>query len=406
MTDIEAWREPTSPTTEPEPRGPDGPDDDLARLRTLPPLVFAGECDELRQRLARVARGEGFVLQGGLRARTYGRDTADVIRDALCTVTQMSVLLTYAASAPVVKLSQVSHTDGLSSPLPRYQTSATVLNLVRAFTAGGYAGLAQVHAWNSEFVEGCASRARYGALMRHVGRALDFMGAYGFDLEGSAQAEFYASHETGSLPYETALTRVDSRSGRSYNTDSHHVWVDCGPRGMDAATLEYVAGLHNPLGVVLGPDSAPEEVLAPLERLDPGREAGRLTLVARMGVEALRHALPAVVEKVNAEGHQVVWVCDPIHPVTARAANGTSPGSGDFDRVRTEVGVFFEVLRELGAHPGGLHVQLAGPEPAEGEGAASPPSPVPHLGRAQALELAFQVAETYCGPEEGGPASL
>ncbi|EST21297.1 hypothetical protein N566_27490 [Streptomycetaceae bacterium MP113-05] len=404
MTDIETWRD--HPVRE-RLYGPTvaRAHADAAELHSLPPLVFAGECDLLKDRLARVARGEAFVLQGGLHARTYGRETADAIRDTLRTMMQMSALLTYATAVPVVKVSRIAHFTDPLCMVPRYQTSAAALNLVRAFASGGYAGLTQVHAWNREFVEASPSRSRYAPLTAKLGRALDFMKACGTDPGGAADAEFFASHEARLLDYETALTRIDSRAGGSYNTAGHFVWLGERTGDLDGAVVDYLASIRNPIGIVFGPDTGPEEVLAPLDRLDPEREAGRLTLVVRMGPGRVRDTLPAVIQKVTAEGHQAAWLCDAMHGGIPPRGRRVQPGPRTFADVLDEITGFFEVHRELGTHPGGLHVELTGREiggpedrglqrhPAPDRVMSLPPAPC--LSRAGALDLAFLVAETF-----------
>lgn len=410
MADIETWRESPQAGAVP-PARPDSPrpQADTTDLRTLPPLVFAGECDLLRSRLARVARGEAFVLQGGLHANTYGRQTADGIRDALRTMLQMSALLTYATTVPVVKVSRIAHAAGPPRPLPRYQTSAAALNLVRALASGGYGGLRQVHAWNREFVATSPSRAVYEPLTARLGRALDFMTACGSPVEDPADVEFFASHEAGELAYESALTRIDSRAGEPYNTAGHLVSLDVRDGGPGSRFLDYLAAVRNPIALVLGPGTGPEEAVAPLERLDPSREAGRITFVVRMGADAVRDTLPTVIQKVMAQGHQAAWICDALHPGTPRTRGGRPAGPRTFDDVLDEVTAFFRVHRELATHPGGLHVELTGREsgPRAGRGlqrhppagaAAPAPAQAPRLTRDGALDLAFQVAGAYRAP--------
>jgi 3-deoxy-7-phosphoheptulonate synthase len=371
-------------------------------LRRLPPLVFAGECDLLKERLARVARGEAFLLHGGLRVPQNGRDTADAVRDALRTVMQVSALLTYAAAVPVVKVSSIA--DGAGSPYTadRYHASAASLNLIRAFASGGYAGLRQVHAWNRDFVAHSPFRSGYAPLTAQLGRALDFMNACGSAPEDLAEVELFASHEAGPLEYETAMTRVDSRSGREYNTAGHLLLLGEGTDDLDATSVDYLADVRNPIGVVLGPRSGPDEALAALDRLDPAHEAGRLTFVVRMGAEAVRDALPAVVQKVTAQGHQVGWICDAMHSGRPAGRDGGRPAPRTFEDLLAEVTGFFEVHRELGTHAGGLHLKLAG-RPNGGPGHAGlrrhhGPGPVdtastaPCLAPEGALDLAFLLA--------------
>jgi 3-deoxy-7-phosphoheptulonate synthase len=400
MTNIETLQ--TRPAAVRPKRSQDArPHPEEEELRALPPLVFAGECDLLRERLAQVARGEAFVLQGGLPALTYGRETADVVRDQLRTMLQMSALLTYAASVPVLRVSRLAHLPGALRMVPRYQTSAAALNLVRAFASGGYGGLREVHDWNREFVTASPSRAAYAPLTAQLGRALDFMTACGTAAGEHPGEECFASHEARKLAYESALTRIDSRAGQPYNTASHFLWAGGGARGLEEEFVDYLATVRNPIGITLGPGVGSDEALAALDRLDPAREAGRITFLVRMGA-AIRDTLPALIRKVTARGHRAAWICDAMHPGDPESATGRA-GPRTFDDVLDEVAGFFEVHRELGTYPGGLHVELTahpGAAPADpGLQRHTPPGgtgalpPIPRLSRAGALDLAFLVAD-------------
>jgi 3-deoxy-7-phosphoheptulonate synthase len=320
--------------------------DVLADLESYPPLVFAGECDQLRDRLAAVAKGEAFLLQGGDCAEAFDAVSAEHIRAKLKTLLQMSAVLTYAASVPVVKIGRIAGQyskprskstetrDGVTLPTYRgdsvngfdfteaaripdperlkrmYHASASTLNLVRAFTTGGYADLRQVHAWNQDFVKSSPSGQRYEALAREIDNALNFMKACGTDPAEFKAVEFYASHEALLLDYESSLTRTDSRTERLYDTSGHMVWVGERTRQMDGAHIEFISKIRNPIGVKLGPTTTVDEALGYIDRLDPDREPGRLTFIVRMGADKVRDNLPELVEKVTASGATVVWVTD------------------------------------------------------------------------------------------------
>jgi 3-deoxy-7-phosphoheptulonate synthase len=410
----------------------------VSELRSYPPLVFAGEADQLKDRIAAVARGEAFLLTGGDCAETFAGVTADAIRAKLKTLLQMAVVLTYAASLPVVKVgriagqyskprsSSVETRDGVTLPAYRgdsvngfdftpeartpdpkrllrmYQASASTLNLVRAFTTGGYADMRQVHAWNQDFVAGSPSGERYEVLAGEIDRALQFMRACGTDPEEFRAVEFYAAHEGLVLPYESALTRIDSRTGNPYATSGHYIWIGERTRDLDGAHVEYFSRISNPIGIKLGPKTSPDDALSYLDRLDPHREPGRLSFIVRMGAGQVREKLPALVEKVRGEGHQVAWICDPMHGNTFEAPSGHK--TRRFDDVLDEVKGFFEVHHGLGSHPGGIHVELTGEDVTECVGGGEEIAfdalhqryetlCDPRLNRSQSLDLAFLVAE-------------
>ncbi len=414
--------------------------DVLAELESYPPLVFAGECDQLRARLGAVARGEAFLLQGGDCAEAFDAVSADQIRNKLKTLLQMGAVLTYAGSVPVVKVGRIAGQyskprskptetrDGVTLPVYRgdsvngfaftpeartpdpqrlkrmYHASAATLNLVRAFTTGGYADLRQVHAWNRDFVRSSPSGQRYEALAREIDRALRFMHACGVDPEQFKAVELYSSHEALILDYESALTRVDSRTGQLYDVSGHMVWIGERTRQLDGAHLEFASRIRNPIGVKLGPSSTAEDALTLVERLDPDREPGRLTFITRMGADRVRDRLPELVEKVTASGALVGWVCDPMHGNTFEAASGHK--TRRFDDVLDEVKGFFEVHHGLGTHPGGIHVELTGDDVTECVGGGDEifvddlhqryeTACDPRLNRSQSLDLAFLVAEMY-----------
>jgi 3-deoxy-7-phosphoheptulonate synthase len=412
--------------------------DALSELRRQPPLVFAGECDALTERLSAATRGEAFVLTGGDCAETFAANTADSIRARLKTVLQMSMVLTYAASLPVVKLGRVAGQyfkprstptetrDGLELPsyfgdavnaiefdadsrrpdpqrlLRTYNASAAALNLIRAFTQGGYADVRQVHAWNQDFVRDSPAGQRYEKMAQDIERALAFMQACGADPEEFHRADFYAAHEALCLDYEKALTRIDSRTGTPYDVSGHFLWIGERTRQADGAHLHFASVIRNPIGVKVGPTATPEDVVSLAERLNPERTSGRLTLITRMGAGKIRSTLPKIVEAVQASGHPVVWVCDPMHGNTRQAASGHKTRS--FDDVLDEVQGFFDVHAAFGSFPGGIHVELTGDDVTEcvggtggvaedGLGERYETACDPRLNRQQALELAFVVSD-------------
>ena len=409
-----------------------------ARLRQLPPLVFAGECDGLRAHLAKAQAGDAFVLTAGDCAETFAANTADSIRARLKTVLQMAVVLTYGAQLPVVKIGRVAgqyfkprsstteERHGVSLPsyygdavnslaftpearrpdaqrlVETYHASAAALNLVRAFTQGGYADLRHVHTWNQDFVRETPAGRRYESVAAEIDRALGFMKACGAEPEEFHRVDFYSGHEGLSLDYERALTRIDSRTGDLYDVSAHFVWIGERTRQLDGAHVDFASRIRNPIGVKIGPSADPSEVVELARRLDPERVPGRLTLITRMGAGKVRDRLPDIVTKVTDSGQPVVWVCDPMHGNTRTAASGHKTRS--FTDVMDEVYGFFDVHHGLGTHPGGLHVELTGDDVTEcvggTEGVAEDGLHVryetacdPRLNRAQSIELAFQVAE-------------
>ncbi len=439
MSDLDGWR--AWPTAQ----QPEWPDANALRaaldeLAGLPPLVFAGECDQLKDRLAAAARGEAFVLQGGDCAETFGGATADNVRTKLRTLLQIAVVLTYAASVPVVKIgrmagqfakprSRVTETrDGTELPAHRgdavngfdfttearrpdprrllsaYHYSAATLNLCRAFATGGYADLRQVHAWNQDFVRQSPSGQRYEELAGEIDRALSFMQACGADPGQFRAVEFYSSHEALLLEYERALTRIDSRTGLPYDVSAHFLWIGERTRALGGAHIEFARRIRNPIGVKIGPLTTPEDLLALISRLDPEREPGRLTLITRMGAGLVRETLPPLVEAVTARGAPLTWVCDPMHGNTFDAPSGHK--TRRFDDVLDEVAGFFEVHRKLGTHPGGIHIEFTGDNVTECIGGSHEIAEEhlhqryetacdPRLNRSQSLDLAFMVARIY-----------
>jgi 3-deoxy-7-phosphoheptulonate synthase len=423
-----------------QPRYPDAAavDAAVARLRTFPPLVFAGECDDLTTKIGAVARGEAFLLQGGDCAETFVGVTADNVRNKLRVLLQMAVVLTYAASVPVVKVgrlagqyakprsSDLETREGVTLPAYRgdavngydftadarvpdpqrlvevYHASAATLNLVRAFVTGGYADLRQVHAWNTDFVKESPVGQRYEAMANDIERALTFMQAIGADPDEFHRVDFHSSHEALVLEYEHALTRIDSRTQLPYDVSGHFVWIGERTRQLDGAHVELMRHIRNPIGVKLGPTTAPDDALALAERLNPDNVPGRLTFITRFGAGRIRDGLPELVEKVTAAGVEVAWVCDPMHGNTFEASSGFK--TRRFDDVIEEVQGFFDVHRSLGTWPGGVHVELTGDDVTECVGGGEELAEIdlshryesvcdPRLNRVQSLELAFLVAE-------------
>ncbi len=410
----------------------------VARLRTAPPLVFAGECDDLKAKIAAVSRGEAFLLQGGDCAETFAGVTADNVRNKLRVLLQMAVVLTYAASVPVVKVGRLagqyakprssdSETRaGVTLPAYRgdavngfpftpedrvpdptrlldvYHSSASTLNLVRAFVTGGYADLRQVHTWNTDFVRSSPIGQRYEKVAAEIDRALTFMHAIGANPSEFHRVDVHSSHEALVLEYEHALTRTDSRTQQPYDVSAHFLWIGERTRQLDGAHVELLRRIRNPIGVKLGPTTTPDDALALAARLNPTNEPGRLTFITRFGAGRIREGLPHLVEKVAAAGIDVAWVCDPMHGNTFEASSGYK--TRRFDDVIEEVQGFFDVHRSLGTWPGGVHVELTGDDVTECVGGGEDLLEMdlgnryesvcdPRLNRVQSLELAFLVAE-------------
>lgn len=407
------------------------------KLASFPPLVFAGEVDTLRERLAVAASGNAFLLQGGDCAETFAGATADQIRNRVKTLLQMAVVLTYAAELPVIKMGRMagqfakprssdSETRGdvtlpayrgdivngydftpesrMADParmIEGYHTAASTLNLIRAFTQGGFADLREVHNWNKGFTSNPAN-ARYDQLAREIDRAINFMTACGADFEALKRTEFFVSHEALLMDYERPMTRIDSRTGTPYNTSAHFVWIGERTRDLDGAHVDFLSRVRNPIGVKLGPTTSPDDVLALIDKLDPNREPGRLTLITRMGAGKIRDALPPLLEAVASSDGTPLWITDPMH------GNGMTTPTGyktrRFDDVLDEVQGFFEAHRSVGTYPGGMHVELTGDDVTECLGGSEMIDEEslatryeslcdPRLNHSQSLELAFLVAE-------------
>ena len=418
----------------------DALDEALHELGTRPPLVFAGEARRLTDQLARVANGQAIVLQAGDCAESFELSSADAIRDRLKVILQMAVVLQYSAGLPVVKVgriagqfakprSSVTETrDGSTLPsfrghiinaitfdqnsrtpdpkrlLQAYNTSAATLNLLRAFTRGGYADLRQVHDWNQEFVASSPVGERYELVAEGIERALQFMTACGFDTDDAAmrQVELYTSHESLLLGYEQALTRQDSITGDWYDCSAHMLWIGERTRELDGAHVEFLRGVHNPIGCKIGPSTSPGDALALCEVLNPNRIPGRLTLISRMGANNVGDVLPNILRKVTDAGHPVVWECDPMHGNTYETETGFKTRA--FDVIMDEVREYFEVHKAEGTWPGGVHCELTGDAVTEcvGGGDALEAERLgdryetmcdPRLNGRQSLDLAFHVAE-------------
>ena len=411
----------------------------IAELRRRPPLVFAGECDELREKIAAAAAGRAFILQGGDCAETFDTGTALDIRGKLRVLLSMAVVLTYAAQVPVVKLGRLAGQyakprsndtetrDGVTLPayrgdavnglaftetarthdpgrlLEAYNRSAATLNLIRAFVTGGFADLRSVHSWNQDFVRNSGVEARYEAMADEIERALAFMVACGVDKEAFRTVDFYASHEALLLPYEHAMTRIDSRTQTPYDTSAHMVWIGERTRHADGPHVEFIRHLRNPIGVKVGPSTTAADAVTLAEALDPAHEPGRLTVISRMGAGKVRTALPPIVRAIEATGRKVAWICDPMHGNTFETALGFKTRA--FSQVVDEVNGFFDVHEELGTWPGGVHVELTGDDVTECVGGVADALAEadlanryetacdPRLNRNQSLELAFQIAE-------------
>jgi 3-deoxy-7-phosphoheptulonate synthase len=410
-------------------------------LSSFPPLVFAGEARELTDELAKVVDGRAFLLQGGDCAESFAEFHPNNIRDTFRVILQMAVVLTFASKLPTVKLGRMAgqfakprsadteELDGVSLPSYRgdivndiafeaegrapdpqrmvqaYNQSAATLNLLRAFAAGGYANLHQVHAWTHDFMGRSPWTKQYRDVADRIGEALEFMNACGINPDTVPQlkgTQFYTSHEALLLPYEQALTRQDSLTGGWYDTSAHFLWIGDRTRFENSAHVEFLRGIGNPLGMKVGPSLTPDVLLRLLDTLNPGRVPGRMTLITRYGHDKIEGALPALVRAVKREGHPVVWSCDPMHGNVVKAANGykTRP----FERILAEVRGFFAVHRAEGTFGGGIHVEMTGQNVTECTGGAVDVTEIdladryhthcdPRLNAAQSLELAFTLAE-------------
>ena len=411
------------------------------RLKGFPPLVFAGEARTLTEQLGEVARGEAFLLQGGDCAESFKEFHPDNIRDTFRVILQMAVVLTFGAAKPVVKVgriagqfgkprsSPVEVIDGVELPSYRgdningmgfspeertpdperlikaYSQSAATLNLLRAFSQGGYANLANVHKWMLGFVEASPQGERYEALADQITKAMDFMQACGVTPESVpqlSQTEFYTSHEALLLGYEEAMTRIDSTTGDWYDTSAHMLWIGHRTRQLDHAHVNFCKGIKNPIGIKCGPGLEADELTRLIETLNPTDQPGRITLIARFGSEGVEQGLAPLVSAVQKSGRTVVWSCDPMHGNTLKT--GTGFKTRPFDRVLSEVRQFVDVVSSEGAYPGGVHFEMTGQDVTECIGGAQAITEEdlssryhthcdPRLNGQQALELAFLLAE-------------
>jgi len=411
------------------------------QLSSFPPLVFAGEARSLKSHLARVSRGEAFLLQGGDCAESFAEFHPDNIRDTLRVLLQMAVVLTFGAMKPVVKVGRlagqfakprsaptevkdgreltsyhgdiingIEFNDESRAPNPQrmltaYSQSASTLNLVRAFTQGGYADLKQVHSWTMDFVADSPQGTRYRELADQLNNALNFMSACGIDPTAAPElkrTDIYTSHEALLLPWEQAMTRIDSLTGDWYATSAHFLWVGDRTRQTDSAHIEYLRGVGNPIGMKVGPTMQADELLRMMDILDPDNDPGRLTLISRMGSDKISQALPNLVRAVKDAGRSPVWSCDPMHGNTIKAASGykTRP----FDRILSEVTSFFEIHRAESSIAGGVHMEMTGQNVTECTGGGRSLSDEdladryhthcdPRLNAGQSLDLAFLLSE-------------
>jgi len=413
----------------------------IKHIGSLPPLVFAGEARALTAQLAQVAEGQAFLLQAGDCAESFDAFSADAIRDKLKVILQMAVVLTYSTGVPVLKVGRIAGqfakprssptetiegvelpsfrghmvndivpTEAARVPDPErlvqaYHQSAATLNLLRAFTKGGFADLSRVHQWNQEFVASSPEGRRYDRMADHIGRALRFMAACGIDTVSQPslhEVDFFTSHEALVLGYEQALTREDSITGRWYDCSAHMLWIGERSRQIDGAHVEFLRGVDNPVGCKVGPGATADEVLALCEALNPDRVPGRFTLITRMGAGQIATRLPPLLAAVRDAGHPVVWACDPMHGNTFTSDTGRK--TRDFDAVLAEIAGFFAAHWDEGTWPGGVHIELTGEDVTEclGGGDALGHADLddryetmcdPRLNGRQSIDLAFQVAE-------------
>ena len=413
----------------------------ISEISGYPPLVFAGEVRALKQQLGDAARGNRFLIQGGDCAETFDDFRADSIRDKLKILLQMSVVLTYGASCNVVKLGRIAGQfakprsantetrDGIELPsyrgdavndinfnedsrkqnpkrlLRTYNQSAATLNLLRAFTTGGFADLNKVHVWNQEFIAQSPQGKRYEEIANSIDDALIFMKAVGINSDNTSAlklAEFFTSHEALLLGYEHALTRQDSLTGKWYNCSAHFLWIGDRTRQPNGAHVEFLSGVDNPIGIKVGPTINEEELITLCEKLNPENEWGKLTLISRMGADTVRSKLPPLIKTIKESGQKVLWVCDPMHGNTYKTDNGYK--TRHFDTILEELEHFFAIHRAEETIPGGVHFELTGDNVTECLGGAREISDSdlnsryetacdPRLNNEQSLELAFLVTD-------------
>ena len=413
-----------------------------SRLASYPPLVFAGEARSLRAQLGDVAKGNAFLLQGGDCAESFKEFHPNTIRDTFKVLLQMAVVLTFAGSCPVVKLGRLAgqfakprssdiekqgnvelpsyrgdiingieftRTARVPDPerwIQAYNQAAATLNLLRAFAQGGFADLEQIHTWNLDFVADSPAGDRYARLVNQIEESIQFMRACGITSASASQlreTDFYTSHEALLLGYEESLTRQDSLTGQWYDCSAHLLWVGDRTRQIDHAHVDFLSGVHNPIGMKCGPTLQADDLIRLIDKLNPNDDAGRLTLITRMGAGKVAEHLHGLVRRVQAEGRQVVWCCDPMHGNTVKASTGYKTRA--FDKILTEVKSFFAIHKAEGTHAGGVHFEMTGQNVTECIGGAQEVTEDrlgdryhthcdPRLNGAQALELAFLIAET------------
>jgi len=412
-----------------------------SRLTSYPPLVFAGEARRLKENLAKVSRGEAFLLQGGDCAESFAEHNPDNIRDTFRVILQMAIVLTFGAGCPVIKVGRIAgqfakprsaplekqgeielpsyrgdiinnieFVEDLRIPDPErqimaYRQSASTLNLLRAFAQGGYANLDHVHKWNMGFVKESKQGEQYEQVANRISETLGFMDAVGINSDTTPElrsVDFYTSHESLLLGYEECLTRVDSTSGDWYDTSAHMLWIGDRTRQPDGAHIEFVRGIKNPIGMKCGPSLDPDELLKLIDIINPSNEEGRLTLITRYGANNLDDHLPKLIKAVEKEGKKVVWSCDPMHGNTVKASNGykTRP----LDSILTEVKQFIDIHESEGTYAGGVHIEMTGQNVTECLGGTQQISEEdltdryhthcdPRLNANQALDLAFLISE-------------
>ncbi|HET8817386.1 MAG TPA: 3-deoxy-7-phosphoheptulonate synthase class II [Pseudidiomarina sp.] len=419
------------------------------QLKQFPPLVFAEEIRALRKNLAAVSQGKGFLLQGGDCAESFADFNAPKIRDTFKVILQMAIVMTFAGSCPVTKVARMAGQyakprssgtetiDGVELPIYRgdiingsdfnsaarqpdpqrmiqaYHHSAATLNLLRAFAQGGLADLHKVHKWNMSFVAANPLKEKYLEVAEQIQSALQFMEVLGINSDTNAtihETQLFTSHEALLLSYEEALTRIDTLTGLPYDCSAHMVWIGERTRQPDHAHVEFMRGIHNPLGVKIGPTTEPDDVIRLLDILNPLNEPGRMTLITRMGANNLANNLPKILRRVKAEGRHVVWSSDPMHGNTVKAENGLK--TRNFDAIHTELREFFAVHHAEGTYPGGVHLEMTGEDVTECTGGAYQISEHdltqryktqcdPRLNADQVLELAFLVADSLRDARNG-----
>jgi 3-deoxy-7-phosphoheptulonate synthase len=419
------------------------------RLAKLPPLVFAGEARRLKKKLAEVAQGQAFLLQGGDCAESFQEFGANAIRDSFRVLLQMSVVLIFGGAIPVVKVGRMAGQfakprteatetiDGVTLPSYRgdivngyaftaedrapdpermiraYNQSAATLNLLRAFAQGGYADLNEVHRWNLDFVDSSLQGERYRKVAKHIGETLGFMAACGITAETTPrlrETSFFTSHEALLLPYEEALTRIDSTTGDWYDVSAHMLWVGDRTRGPEDAHVAFLSGVKNPLGLKCGPSLDPDDLIRLIDKLNPEDEPGRLTLVVRMGATKIHKYLPTLLRRVREEGRKVVWCCDPMHGNVQKTPSGYK--TRDFNQILSEARDFFAICKSEQTWPGGIHLEMTGRDVTECTGGSVDLKEAdlaacyltqcdPRLNASQALEMAFLIAEQLKAAKRG-----